>query len=80
VALVASLGPDEFLVAGHSCRVDFKPADPASKAKREFLHVEEVAFEDGGYKLIRIWNGDQTDWGLNLRAAPVVLRVRLRTF
>ena len=81
VALVASLGPDEFLVTGHSCRVDFRPTDAASKAKREFLHVEEVAYADGGYKVVRIWNGDQTDSGLNLPAArPVLLRVRLRTF
>ncbi len=81
VALVASLGPDEFLVTGHSCRVDFRPTDAASKAKREFLHVEDVAYADGGYKVVRIWNGDQTDSGLNLPAArPVLLRVRLRTF
>jgi hypothetical protein len=79
-ALVASLGGDEFLVTGHSCRVDFRPADPESKAKREFLRVEEGTFENGGFRPVRIWNGDQTDWGLNFGAAPVALRVRLRTF
>ncbi len=80
VALVASLGKDEFLVTGHSCRVDFQPADPQSKAKREYLHVEEGTFENGEFKLVRVWNGDQTDWGLNLGMKPVVLRARLRTF
>ncbi len=80
VALVASLGDDEFLITGHSCRVDFRPADPASKAKREFLRVEEGTFENGAFRPARIWNGDQTDYGLNLGAAPVVLRARLRTF
>ena len=80
VALVASLGKDEFLVTGHSCRVDFQPADPQSKAKREYLHVEEGTFENGEFKLVRVWNGDQTDWGLNLGMKPVVLRARMRTF
>ena len=80
VALVASLGKDEFLVTGHSCRVDFQPAVPQSKAKREYLHVEEGTFENGEFKLVRVWNGDQTDWGLNLGMKPVVLRARLRTF
>ena len=42
--------------------------------------MEEGTFANGEYKLVRIWNGDQTDWGLNLGAEPVVLRVRLRTF
>jgi hypothetical protein len=28
----------------------------------------------------RVWNGDQTDWGLNLTTAPQVLRVKLATF
>jgi hypothetical protein len=79
-ALVASLGPDEFLVAGHSCKVDFHVSDPASKAKREFLHVEEGTYEDGKFRMVRIWNGDQTDWGLNLGSAPIALRVWLRTF
>ena len=80
VALVASLDKDEFLVTGHSCRIDFHPADPASKAKREYLRVEEGAFESGEFRPVRIWNGDQTDWGLNFGTTPVVLRARLRTF
>jgi hypothetical protein len=80
VALVGGLGADEFLVTGHSCRVDFEPADAASKAKREYLHVEEGAYENGEFRPVRIWNGDQTDYGLNLGAVPVALRVRLRTF
>ena len=28
----------------------------------------------------RIWNGDQTDYGLNLTDEPRVLRVRLATY
>jgi len=47
----------------------------------QFARVEEGTFqEDGTWKFLRIWNGDQTDWGLNLTAAPQVLRVRLATY
>lgn len=79
-AIVASLGTDEFLVTGYRCRVDFQPSEAGSKAKREYLRVEEGTYKNGEFRRIRIWNGDQTDWGLNLGSSPVVLRVRLRTY
>lgn len=44
---------------------------------RQFLRVEEGAYENGVFKPIRIWNGDETDWGLDFSAEPVVLRVTL---
>jgi hypothetical protein len=75
--LVAQLGDDQFLVAGFFCRVDFRAGDPASDKQREFLKVEEGTFENGRFDAIRIWNGDQTDWGLNFSSAPQVLRISL---
>ncbi len=77
-ALVARLGDDQFLVAGFFCRVDFRPGD--SGIQREFLTVEEGAFKDGRFEVMRNWNGDQTDWGLNFSSAPQVLRVSLGTY
>ena len=47
---------------------------------RQFLRVEEEAYENGVFKFLRIWNGDETDWGLNFGAEPVVLRVSLATY
>ena len=47
---------------------------------RQFLKVEEGTFEDGVFKFQRIWNGDETDWGLNFGAEPVVLRVSVATY
>ncbi len=44
---------------------------------RQFLRVEEGTYEDGAFKPIRIWNGDETDWGLDFSSEPVVLRVTL---
>jgi hypothetical protein len=47
---------------------------------RQFLKVEEGTFENGVFKFQRIWNGDETDWGLDFGAEPVVLRVSLATY
>jgi hypothetical protein len=32
------------------------------------------------FKFLRIWNGDETDWGLNFGAEPLVLRVSVATY
>ena len=78
--VVGMLGDDEFLVTGHACRVDFRVPDAASRAQREYLRVEEGTYYNGVFHAVRIWNGDQTDWGLNFGSAPVVLRVKLGTY
>ena len=79
-ALLAELGPDEFLVTGFHSRVDFSPANRSRGEKMQFARVEEGAYENGEWKFIRVWNGDQTDWGLNFTSLPQVLRVRLATY
>jgi beta-galactosidase GanA len=79
--VVVQLGDDEFLVAGHEARVDFTPAGKPGK-KRLWLKVEEGRYDSAGnWKMARIWNGDQTDYGLNLKPDEnLLLRVRLTTF
>jgi len=79
--VILELGPDEFLVAGHHVRVDFAPTFEAGK-KRYWLKVEEGGYDSvGKWKTARIWNGDQTDYGLNLKADEnVLLKVRVTTF
>ncbi len=79
--VILQLGPDEFLIAGHHVRVDFTPTFEAGK-KRLWLKVEEGSFEGAGkWKTARIWNGDQTDYGLNLKSDEnVLLKVRLTTY
>lgn len=76
-ALIARLGEDRFLVAGFHCRVDFQPSVAAPAKQREYLRVEEGSYDKGVFKPLRVWNGDQTDWGLNFTSAPQVLRVNL---
>ena len=77
--LVTQLGPDEFIVTGFYANVRFEPTGKDAGRSWEFLKVEEGQFADGRFQPIRIWNGDETDWGLNFVSAPQVLRVRLST-
>ena len=79
-ALVAQLADNQFLVAGFFCRVDFRVSDASNGKQREFLRVEEGTYENGTFHPIRIWNGDQTDWGLNFTSAPQVLRISLAMY
>jgi hypothetical protein len=77
--IVGELGPDEFLVGGFFCRLDFAPRGNAG-AQRDFLRVEEVRVDGQTLQPVRIWNGDETDYGLNLAGTPTWLRVKLGTF
>jgi hypothetical protein len=47
---------------------------------RQFLRVEEGSYENGVFKVLRKWNGDETDWGIRFDEEPVVLRVTLATY
>ena len=72
--VAAQIGPDRFLIAGADVRVRFARADGKPS---EVLHVEEGRLApDGGWIGDRVWNGDQTDYGLNLQR-PTMLRVTL---
>jgi beta-galactosidase GanA len=77
-AMVAQLGPNEFLVTAVHARVDFLTTEPGKQ--RQFLRVEEGSYQDGIWHITRIWNGDQTDYGLNFTSAPQVLRVTVATY
>jgi hypothetical protein len=65
-------------VAGFSSRVDFRPT--GTDQRRQFIRVEEGTYENGAFKFIRVLNGDETDYGLNFRSEPVVLRVLLGVY
>jgi beta-galactosidase GanA len=79
-AMAAQLGPDEFLVTAVHARVDFEPTVQLPAKHRQFVRVEEGIYPDHDWRLERIWNGDQTDYGFNFTSAPQVLRVRLATY
>ena len=80
-AVVAQLAPDEFLVAGSQSRIRFDLDKPAAGENGTVLRVEEGTFaEDGRWLMTRVWNGDQTDYGLNFTAQPVLLKVKLGSY
>ncbi|MFL6576211.1 MAG: DUF5597 domain-containing protein [Povalibacter sp.] len=79
--LIAQLTPDEYLVTGRNARVSFGSAS-LDKAKGFLMaRVEEGHYDEKGeWVFERLWNGDQTDYGLNFTAMPQMLRVRLATY
>lgn len=77
-ALIVELGPNEFLVTGYHARVTIHPA--RDDMRMIYDRVEEGVYADGEWKFIRVWNGDQTDYGLNFSSAEQMLRVKLATY
>ena len=76
-ALIAQLSENEFLITGYRARVSFGSA----KGERMMMaRVEEGHFDNGKWVFDRLWNGDQTDYGLNLTTTPQVLKVKLATY
>lgn len=78
--LIVRLGRDEYLVAGYHARVSFQPAGRNAGKHSMFERVEEGRYVDGQWQFLRVWNGDQTDYGLNLTGEPQWLRVKLATY
>jgi hypothetical protein len=81
VALVAQLGPDEFLVTGIDASVSFHLPGRLPGMRMQILSAEEGAYENGVWKPKRLWNGDETDRGLQFNAEdPAVVRIKLGQF
>ena len=81
VALAAQLGPDEFLVTGVDASVSLHLPGRLPGMRMQILSAEEGYYQDGIWKPVRLWNGDETDRGLQFHADdPVVVRVRLGKF
>jgi beta-galactosidase GanA len=78
-ALFAEVGPNEYLVTGYHVRVNF---EFAAKTDQHLLmsRVEEGHYENGRWVFERLWNGDQTDYGLNFTSIPQVLHVQLASY
>ena len=77
-AAIAHLSANVFLVAGDHVRLNFG-ARPGGPANGLILRVEEGHFRDSVWVRDRIWNGDQTDYGINL-IEPVLLRVTMGAY
>ena len=78
--LVAQLGPNDFLVAGIDCRVHFRRLPVNTTTQTEFLRVEEGHYTNTTWTATRLWNGDETDAGLNFKSPGSILHVHLGTY
>ena len=77
--VVAQLGEEEFLVAGIDCRVQFLPGVHSSK-QMQLLKVEEGYYDGETWVATRLWNGDETDYGLNFGGKGSLLHVKVGTY
>lgn len=73
---VIQLSDDEFLLVGDHVRVAIGAA-PGTGDNGLVLRVEEGTFRDGRWTPRRTWNGDQTDYGINLIDRPQVVKVTM---
>lgn len=77
-AAVLQTGPDTFLIVGSDIRIRFARNAPGKADRWQYLSVDEGRLdEQGNWISGRPWNGDQTDYGVNLPSKPAMLRVRL---
>ena len=81
-AMVAQIAPMEFVVTGFEASVSFvqdsAAGDKTQTQQVEILRADEGQYINGAWQTSRIWNGDQTDRGLNFRgSSPQVIRIRL---
>jgi hypothetical protein len=79
-ALVAQLGPDEFLVTGLDASVSFHLPGKMPWVRSMIVSAEQGTYENGVWKPLRLWNGDETDRGLCFYEKPDVVRVKLGKF
>ncbi|MEP9401266.1 DUF5597 domain-containing protein [Sphingomonas silueang] len=79
-AAVIQIAPDQFLAVGSDVRLKFALARAQGSEQAVALRVEEGSIDDTGrFTPIRVWNGDQTDYGLNF-TQPTMLRITMGTF
>jgi hypothetical protein len=81
VALVAQLGPNEFLVTGIDASVSFHLPGKLPGMRMQILSAEEGNYDNGVWTPKRLWNGDETDRGLQFSGDdPAVVRIKLGQF
>jgi hypothetical protein len=79
-ALVARLGPDEFLVTGVDASVTFHLPGKSAWMHSQIVTAEQGVYENGTWKPLRLWNGDETDRGLCFHDKPEVVHLRMGHF
>lgn len=62
-AMIVKLGENEFLATGTDVRFTFAPKGKNAGRPWQYLKVKEGYYEAGEFRMIRVLNGDETDWG-----------------
>lgn len=76
--MAVQLDENEFFLIGSLCHVTFKPVGKNEGKAWQYLKVEEGGFENGSFKMLRIRNGDETDWGgPGIGKEPTLLHITL---
>jgi len=79
-AMVAQIGPDEFLVTGLDASISFHLPGKLPWIRSQIVSAEQGTYDNGVWKPLRRWNGDETDRGLCFYQKPEVVRVKLGQF
>ncbi len=61
--MIISLEENKFLLIGTDSHIVFKPMGKNIGHNWQYGKVEEGNYDKGKFKLLRIQNGDETDWG-----------------
>jgi hypothetical protein len=75
--LIGELGPDEFVLIGFDTKFQFRPRLGSGFSSAEFISVEEGTYENGEWKKIRNWNGDEV-YHSTLNPEGVILKIKLQ--
>jgi hypothetical protein len=82
-ALIAELGPDEFLIMGFDSSVEFRPVQGSDYTAAQLLSNEEGVYENGVWKrtvLGRTAQGDYAGPTVSLSAQGAMVRVKLMRY
>jgi beta-galactosidase GanA len=78
---IAQIGDNEFIIVGQHARVKIEGIGSNEGKPSLWARVEEGHFDaNGKWIMERNWNGDQTDYGLNLTGRVTILKARLGTY
>jgi hypothetical protein len=72
--------PYDLLVIGVDPSVISHMAGKLAWMRSEIITAEQGSYENGEWKVQKLWNGDETDRGLRFHDKPEVVRVRLGRF
>lgn len=79
-AVVAQLGPDEFLVTGVDASISFHLPGKLPWIHSQILSAEQGVYENDAWKPLRLWNGDEIDRGLCFYERPEAVHVKMSRF